>query len=1127
MLYSMLYRFIALSVLVPFLSSANANAQTVVEPPSAAADQAAGDAIESGLAEVAAASDLDETLSQSLTELYKQAKSYQAITASRTENAKSFRQMSDTAADDIAELSTQLQSLPRLDVDPVSELTPEQLRQESVSIQAEVETLSEKIKAEVSEPAARQKRLTEIPSLIAEAEKKLREVQAQLELPTPTTEEPIETRARLVRTKSFAAALQAEVSELKAEQAAYLATVDLLPLQKQRDERRLQSLKERLERVREAAVAQQQESNDAAITSLKRAVANATPELKPIAEDNLRFAEERLAMVAETADATALMSKLKEKRTEVEAAQIASEDRLDAVGLTQAMGQLLRSKRDEYRKLRLQFEQSTSTEEKTAAYQVASFELEDRLADLNERLVSAASEDQTSERELLSAQRDQIQETLQSQNSLLQTLLSMETENRQLQQAIDGYIAFVDKNVFWIRSAAPVSIREVYEIPQATKWMLDVRNYKSLGKQFVSGIISRPIASLIGAIAVLYLFARRGTFRQRISDSGKAAESWNAKFDSTTQSLVATVMLSSAWPALAAFLGCVVICGSADTLFTRGVGYALIYVALFTSSRHLLSQTCRDGGLADKHFGWSESLRKTLRINLRWYTNLDVLIVFAMILFHQHPDATVRSAVARFSATLLFLATSVFHHFIARPSSPVYSDVRRRDPDSKIYRFRRVIWAIAAGLPMMFAILTLLGYLDTAYRLGQSLQSTMLLVVALVVAVALAFRWLHLQQAKMARDQALAMRRQKLAGEENESGGSLATDVGIEIQKEAMQDLPALSEQTRKLVFVIASAAGIAGLSLVWKDVLPAMEMLDRFELYSIGTGDAIDRVTYRDILLAIIGIVATVIAVKNVPALLELLVLRRTGLDSGARYAMTTILRYVLTIGGVILTLNFLSLPWTKLGWLLAAASVGLGFGLQEIFANFVSGIILLLERPVRVGDVVTIDSTTGVVSRIQMRATTVTSWDRKELVVPNKNLVTGKLLNWSLSNVVNRLKLDVGVSYDSDVDEVRAILQSVVADHPDVMDDPGPLINFETFGDSSLNFVVRFYLATLDRRVGVMHEVNAEILKRFRAAGISVPFPQRDVHVVRQADIANPSSPGEGPNIHQASHNGAVNSK
>ena len=116
---------------------------------------------------------------------------------------------------------------------------------------------------------------------------------------------------------------------------------------------------------------------------------------------------------------------------------------------------------------------------------------------------------------------------------------------------------------------------------------------------------------------------------------------------------------------------------------------------------------------------------------------------------------------------------------------------------------------------------------------------------------------------------------------------------------------------------------------------------------------------------------------------------------------------------------LSFLSIPWSQLSWIVAAASVGLGFGLQEILANFVSGIILLLEQPIRVGDIVTVDGTTGVVTRIQIRATTVTNWDRQELDhVPNKDLITGKLLNWTLSNVVNRIVIEVGVAYGTDVE-------------------------------------------------------------------------------------------------------------
>ena len=148
----------------------------------------------------------------------------------------------------------------------------------------------------------------------------------------------------------------------------------------------------------------------------------------------------------------------------------------------------------------------------------------------------------------------------------------------------------------------------------------------------------------------------------------------------------------------------------------------------------------------------------------------------------------------------------------------------------------------------------------------------------------------------------------------------------------------------------------------------------------------------------------------------LELILLQKLPLDAGARYAVTTIFRYILLVVGCIFALGYLKIPWSNYSWLVAAISVGLGFGLQEIVANFVSGLILLLERPVRVGDVVTIDGTTGVVSRIQMRATTVTNWDNQELVVPNKDLISGKLLNWTLSSVVNRIALKFGVAYGTD---------------------------------------------------------------------------------------------------------------
>jgi potassium efflux system protein len=248
----------------------------------------------------------------------------------------------------------------------------------------------------------------------------------------------------------------------------------------------------------------------------------------------------------------------------------------------------------------------------------------------------------------------------------------------------------------------------------------------------------------------------------------------------------------------------------------------------------------------------------------------------------------------------------------------------------------------------------------------------------------------------------------------------------------------------------------------------------------------------------ALLVFATTFLFVKNMSGVINLFFLEYSSMDAGARYAATTIFRYLFIVVGAITALSFLHIPWSQYGWLVAAVTVGLGFGLQEIVANFVSGLILLFERPVRVGDVVTIEGTTGVVTRIQMRATTVTNWDHQELIVPNKDFITGKLLNWTLSSQINRLVLNIGVDYGSDPNMVRDLLMETVCQHPDILKDPAPAVNLDTFGESSLNFVIRCFLANLDRRLQVKHELNTAITQALRAKGISIPYPQREIRIV-----------------------------
>jgi potassium efflux system protein len=283
--------------------------------------------------------------------------------------------------------------------------------------------------------------------------------------------------------------------------------------------------------------------------------------------------------------------------------------------------------------------------------------------------------------------------------------------------------------------------------------------------------------------------------------------------------------------------------------------------------------------------------------------------------------------------------------------------------------------------------------------------------------------------------------------------------------------------------------------------VLPALKLAGGTPLWTYSTEvDGVRKtlpITLAHLATALVVAGLTVAAARNLPGALELLLLNRLSLDGGARYAVHSLLRYGITAIGIIVTLGAVGLSWSGIQWLVAALSVGLGFGLQEIVANFICGLIILFERPFRVGDVVTIGDQTGRVARIQIRATTVTDWDRRELIVPNKEFITGKLINWSLSDPITRVVVPVGVAYGSDTRETEKLLLKIARENLMVLRQPEPSALFLGFGDNSLNFELRVFVSGLDNRLPVIHQLHLAIEREFRKAGINIAFPQRDIHL------------------------------
>ncbi|HEY9198228.1 MAG TPA: mechanosensitive ion channel domain-containing protein, partial [Gammaproteobacteria bacterium] len=227
---------------------------------------------------------------------------------------------------------------------------------------------------------------------------------------------------------------------------------------------------------------------------------------------------------------------------------------------------------------------------------------------------------------------------------------------------------------------------------------------------------------------------------------------------------------------------------------------------------------------------------------------------------------------------------------------------------------------------------------------------------------------------------------------------------------------------------------------------------------------------------------------------------LRYARMDHGAREAAVTIAGYVMIVVAALIGLSIAGFNFGNLAIIAGALSVGIGFGLQNIVNNFVSGLILLFERPLRTGDWVVVGSTEGYVKKISMRSTQIQTFDRADVIVPNSELISQQVTNWMLHDTRGRIRVPIGVAYGTDPQKVKAVLERVAADHTSVVTDgtvPAPKVLFMGFGDSSLNFELRCFVRNVDDRLQVISDMNYAIEAAFRAEGIEIPFPQRDVHV------------------------------
>jgi len=664
---------------------------------------------------------------------------------------------------------------------------------------------------------------------------------------------------------------------------------------------------------------------------------------------------------------------------------------------------------------------------------------------------------------------------------------------RRIQAESAAFREFAMERLFWVRSAPAIGLRTFALLPAGLAYCYGPERWRDLTAAFAAIPAIRYLA--MGILAAVLLLLRR-PLRRWLHDAGvKTRRIRTARYAHTATAFVATLLLAAPLPLILAILGRAVAGEASASDWIYGLGMALRSSAWFLFQFFLLVELCRKGGLAEAHFGWAEEGLLPVRRYAWWLLPAYLPAMVTLTFVYHESSVAYLNGLGRIAGLVFVLGMGTVVAAMLHPERGVAAAVHRRTPQAYFGRMRGFWFALVVAVATGLAILLLAGYLFTSLLLIDEGQKNLSAVFAAFLAYGMVLRWFSIKERKLALEEALEQRRVRLEAARKEEEGEMESELQSDdgriprVEEEEEMDLALVGEQTRRLIGFLVGMGLAVYLWTVWTGFDPILKALDRF--------DAGGGFSVRDVAVVALVIAVTVATMRNLPGLLEMLVLRRLNIDAGTRNAYVTLGKYAVVAAGAVFLFRNLGVDWSQFGWIAAALSVGLGFGLQEVVANFVSGIILLFERPIRVGDIVTVNGIDGVVSRIQIRATTITDWNRKEFIVPNKQFVTGTVLNWTLSNPINRVTVPVGVAYGADTVRARELLLEVARDHPLVLDDPGPIASFEEFADSSLKLVLRCFLPNLDNRLATVTDLHSEIDRRFKEAGIEIAFPQMDLHL------------------------------
>ena len=651
---------------------------------------------------------------------------------------------------------------------------------------------------------------------------------------------------------------------------------------------------------------------------------------------------------------------------------------------------------------------------------------------------------------------------------LLTIALSLHLDQQRLDNLGKELSGKLEQELFWVTSSQPMGINWLLNLPRLVWSEVTSMPWEKMTYVSVLSLLQKNwFILLISLVVCIYLYSRRQLIKT--IQNGMIKKIGHIRHDSlllTPLSLLLSLLYIAPVGLFMSTIALIFISYNAFDMGLSNIGYSFFYSIITWSIFALLIQLLQPRGLATKHFQWSVQYCRKLRQHLRKLSHLLVPLILIVNLAVNQARELDQDVLGML---LLMIGTIIQARFIFT----LFRDLKYF-LGSKILHV--LITILLSGISLIQTVLIAMGYYYTALILEHQILGTLVLVAGFSLLQSLAIRSIRIGEHRLAYQRAV----KKHTATENRSF------------EEPVLDLATVNQQSLRLLNAVLIFSFTISFFWLWKNFAGIFSAINNLSLWEYQGVNNTTHLYLGNVMLAVITMITTLILARNLPGLLEITVLSRLKIRAGNSYAATTLLSYGITSIGVIFTLAFLGFSWDKLQWLVAAIGFGISIGLREVFANILSGLIILFERPIRIGDTISLGDMTGEVSKIHIRATTILDWDNKEVIIPNSMLLNEKMINWSLSSSIIRIILPFYVTHDADKKQVEELLLQACREHHFVVDTPKSIATLMEYGDSALFYELRLFIMHVDHRLTVKNAVNSRVSELFEEHGIIVA-PQK----------------------------------